>query len=99
MYGSHDMRHIGFPQVNGGQRDPREMGRHKFQLLSCSPCRRKIISGTGSVREDGAHQRPLLRRKPDCGFDIFFVKHVLKFLILIYVCIKSDVTTLETIVI
>ena len=26
LYGSHDMRHIGFPQVNGGQRDPREMG-------------------------------------------------------------------------
>ena len=26
MYGSHDMRHIGFPQVDGGQRDPREMG-------------------------------------------------------------------------
>ena len=23
MYGSHDMRHIGFPQVEGGQRDPR----------------------------------------------------------------------------
>ena len=40
MYGSHDMRHIGFPQVNGGQRDPREMGRHKFQLLSCSPSTR-----------------------------------------------------------
>ena len=28
MYGSHDMRHTGFPQVDGGQRDPREMGRH-----------------------------------------------------------------------
>ena len=27
MYGSHDMRHIGFPQVDGGQRDPREMER------------------------------------------------------------------------
>ena len=42
-----------------------------------------------------------LRRKSDCGFDIyiFFVKYVLKFLILRYVCIKSDVTTLETIVI
>ena len=29
MYGSHDMRHTGFPQVDGGQRDPRELGRHK----------------------------------------------------------------------
>ena len=28
MYKSHDMRHTGFPQVDGGQRDPREMGRH-----------------------------------------------------------------------
>ena len=42
---------------------------------------------------------PLLRTKPDCGFDIYFVKHVLEFLILIYVRIKSDVITLETIVI
>ena len=23
MYGSHEMRHTGFPQVDGGQRDPR----------------------------------------------------------------------------
>ena len=30
MYGSHDMRHIGFSQVDGGgQQDPWEMGRHK----------------------------------------------------------------------
>ena len=27
MYGSHDMRHS-FSQVDGGQRDPWEMGRH-----------------------------------------------------------------------
>ena len=40
-----------------------------------------------------------LRRKPDCGFDLYFVKHVLEFLILIYVRIKSEVITLETIVI
>ena len=33
MYGSHDMRHIGFPPVDGGQRDPREMGLH-----NTSPC-------------------------------------------------------------
>ena len=32
MYGSHDMRHIGFPQVDGDQRDPREMGRHNDTL-------------------------------------------------------------------
>ena len=27
-YGSHDMRHTGFPQVDDGQRDPRDLGRH-----------------------------------------------------------------------
>ena len=32
MYCSHDMRHIGFPQVDSGQRDPRKLGRHKFTL-------------------------------------------------------------------
>ena len=26
MYGSHDMRHTGFPQVDSGQRDPQEWG-------------------------------------------------------------------------
>ena len=30
MYGSHDMRHTGFPQVDDGQRDPRESGHHNF---------------------------------------------------------------------
>ena len=33
MYGSHDMRHTGFPQADGGQRDPREMGRHRYQII------------------------------------------------------------------
>ena len=33
MYGSHDMRHTGFPQVDGGQRDPRGMGRHSLRLV------------------------------------------------------------------
>ena len=28
IYGSYDMRHTGFPQVDGDQRDPQEMGRH-----------------------------------------------------------------------
>ena len=32
-YGSHEMRHTGFPQVNSGQRDPRELGRHTVLLL------------------------------------------------------------------
>ena len=26
IYGFHDMRHTGFPQVDSGQRDPREWG-------------------------------------------------------------------------
>ena len=30
IYGSHDMRHTGFSQVDGGQRDPQEMGRHSL---------------------------------------------------------------------
>ena len=30
MYGSHDMRHTGFPQVDGGQRDPRDLRRHSL---------------------------------------------------------------------
>ena len=29
MYGSHDMRHTVFSQVDGGQRDPRKMERHR----------------------------------------------------------------------
>ena len=28
-YGSHDVRHTGFPQVDGGQRDSRDLGHHK----------------------------------------------------------------------
>ena len=34
MYGTHDMRHTGFPQVDGGQRDPRKLGRHKFNYIN-----------------------------------------------------------------
>ena len=30
MYWSHDMRHTSFPQVDGGQRDPRGSGRHSL---------------------------------------------------------------------
>ena len=36
IYGSHDIRHTSFPQVDGGQRDPREMGRHIFN--ACNVC-------------------------------------------------------------
>ena len=28
MYESHDMRHTSIPQVDGGQRDPWDLGRH-----------------------------------------------------------------------
>ena len=28
MYGSHDMRHTGFPRVDGLSTDPRNLGRH-----------------------------------------------------------------------
>ena len=30
MYESHDMRHIGFPQVDGGQLDPRNGASQKY---------------------------------------------------------------------
>ena len=33
MYGSHGMRHRGFPQVDGGQRDPRDRGVTKWESL------------------------------------------------------------------
>ena len=36
MYGSHDMRHTSFPQVDSGQRNPREMGRHNWALIELS---------------------------------------------------------------
>ena len=32
-----------------------------------------------------------MKRKSDCGFDLYFVKYVLEFLILIYVLYKSGV--------
>ena len=32
MYGSHDMRHIGIPQVDGGKLDPRDSGRYNIGL-------------------------------------------------------------------
>ena len=31
------------------------------------------LSGIGSIREDNAHQRPLLRKKPTSGFDYIFL--------------------------
>ena len=33
-YGSHDIRHTGFPQVDDGQQDPREMGSHKSSMAT-----------------------------------------------------------------
>ena len=39
------------------------------------------LSGTVNVQGDGAHERPILRRNPDCGFDLYFVKHILECLI------------------
>ena len=34
MYGSHDMRHIGFPLVDGLSTDSRDLGRHSSTPLS-----------------------------------------------------------------
>ena len=33
MYRSHDMRHTGFPQVDGGQQDSRKFGASQYKLL------------------------------------------------------------------
>ena len=32
MYGSHDMRHTSFLRVDGGQRDPRDLGSHTLNI-------------------------------------------------------------------
>ena len=48
MYGSHDMRHTSFSQVDGGQWDPRGMGRHTFiHLLGSSLVQWKIVRVNG----------------------------------------------------
>ena len=44
MYGSHDMRHIGFLQVDGGQRDPR--------VLECHTSTRRGLLKRGDFFED-----------------------------------------------
>ena len=45
MYGSHDMRHTGFPQVDGGQRNPWEWGVTCWEcpLLRIILCKRDMI--------------------------------------------------------
>ena len=45
----------------------------------CSP--RRGTPFTVNVQGDGAHQRLILRRNLDCGFDLYFVKHILECLI------------------
>ena len=35
MYGSHDMRHIGFPRVDGLSMDLRDLGRHRVSYHMC----------------------------------------------------------------
>ena len=57
----------------------------------CSPSRGTLLSDIGDVQGDDAHQRLIMRRKLNYGFDSYFVKHVLEFLILIYVLYKSGV--------
>ena len=54
-----------------------------------------------SYRECSGRQRSLkaaFKKKAGLWLWYIFVKHVLELLILIYVCVKSDITTLETIV-
>ena len=56
----------------------------------CSPHHGTPLQVQGMCREMTL-TRGILRRKPDCGFDLYFIKHVLECLILIYVLYKSDV--------
>ena len=49
MYGSHYMRHTGFLQVDGGQRDPRDLGRHIDRFEHCRPV--MSIDGTHLYRK------------------------------------------------
>ena len=44
MYGSHDMRHTGFPWVNGGQRDPQDLGRHTIDIGLAKPRDQSLVS-------------------------------------------------------
>ena len=57
----------------------------------CSSSRGTPFSGTRDVQRDDSHYRPIMRIKPDCGFNSYFVKHVLEFVILIYVLYKSSI--------
>ena len=70
-----------------------------IQLLGIAhPVKGKLFYVQG-VFEKTALTRGRFEKKADMWLDIYFVEHVLELLILIYVCIKSDVTTLKTIVI
>ena len=69
MYGSHDMRHTGFPQVDNGQRDPRDLGRHsssreKRVLPRLGPIIRKTKAKiqAASTRPQSAHPPPAISR-------------------------------------
>ena len=72
MYGSHDMRHTDFPQIDGGQRDPREMGRHT--TLPCYKPTHYILilmalNGQLSLVRNswrGAHHGKIMRRGRSC---------------------------------
>ena len=54
------------------------MGNNSYKIIPllgiAHPIEGKIILDTVSVREDDAHYRPLLRKKSDCSFDMYFVK-------------------------
>ena len=56
-----------------------------------SPRRGTPFQVKGMCKETTLTRRPILKTKLDCGFDLYFVKHVLECLILIYVLYKSDV--------
>ena len=49
MYGSHDMRHTGFSQVDGGQRDPRELGRHIHLIQAAKSASISFVAQTSNT--------------------------------------------------
>ena len=67
-------------------------------LVIAHPVERKLFQVHGLFKKT-VLTRGRFENIADMWLDIYFIEHVLELLILIYVCIKSDVTTLETIVI
>ena len=52
MYESHDIRHTGFSQVDGGQWDPREMGRHNNSPRAKQLSLQSLTAQKGTIAQE-----------------------------------------------